>query len=256
MGSFRRSSSCKVFPKSAHLYGRLFTFSQYVLGLCNFALILPLLLPGSTNAQSFNSKEDNVPSAKRWIFNGNPKKVQGIGIANYSQFNPAKSWDEAFEYALQDLNANHSLLIYHFGYQIGRSPLHTRSNDAIRNFLASTQVAIVDSVRWEGQAFLLVEPKSQIPDSLIYPERDFKPVEDSLTKHSANASSTNQWIRTSGSAARINSNWNISITKAKQNALRNLAEDLAIQVRIETYSQNNVQRRYYNFSTCLCLPTH
>ncbi|WP_441000727.1 hypothetical protein [Fodinibius sp. SL11] len=222
---------------------------QYLLLLFGLVMLFFFLFFTSLNAQTQHNEKNIAASAKDWMFNGNSKKIQGIGIADYSQFNPEKSWNKAFEYAVQDLNANHSLLVYHYGYQIGRGPLHKRSNYAIRNFLDSTQVSVVDSARWKGQAFLLVEPKISLPDSLIYPSRKFKTVHDSITNKTAVSSQPDQWIRTMGATPRINSNWNMSITKAKQKALRNLAEDLAVKVTNETYSKNNVQRRYYNFST-------
>lgn len=187
--------------------------------------------------------------AKNWIFKGNTKNIQGIGITDYSRYNPDKSWEEAFKLAIDDLNANHSLLVYHYGYQIGRGPLRMRSNYAIRTILDSTQVAVVDSARWNGRAFLLIEPQSPVSDSIIYPDKEFETVNDTLLQPVSNSTSTTQWIRTVGSAPRINSNWNMSVTKAKQNALRNLAEDLAVKTSTEIYSKNNVQRRYYNFST-------
>lgn len=188
---------------------------------------------------------------KNWIFKGNAQKVQGIGIVDYSRFNPDKSWEEAFELAIDDLNANHSLLVYHSGYQIGQGPLRTRSNYAIRTILDSAQVAVVDSARWNGRAFILIEPKNPVSDSIIYPDKKFETVDDTLLESPSNSSenTTQQWIRTVGSAPRINSNWNMSVTKAKQNALRNLAEDLAVKTSTEIYSKNNVQRRFYNFST-------
>lgn len=226
-----------------------FNFNPFTCGLLCLIFILPFLLATPVNAQGFKKEAEITSNAKKWIFSDRNNSVEGLGIADYSRFNPTKSWNKAFEYALQDLNANHSLLVYHSGYQIGRGPLRTRSNYAIRNLLDSTQVSIVDSARWEGRAFLLVEPKSTVPDSLIYPEKNYKAVPDSVTSKSASSSQANQWMRTKGSAARINSNWNMSITKAKQKALRNLAEHLAVRVSTETYSKGERQRRYYKFST-------
>lgn len=226
-----------------------FTFNPLICGFMSLIFIVPFLLSAPANGQGFKKEAEIASSPKKWIFNGRSSTVQGLGIANYSRFNPTKSWKKAFDYALQDLNANHSLLVYHSGYQIGQGPLRTRSNYAIRNLLDSTQVSIVDSARWEGRAFLLVEPKSAVPDSLIYPKRNYKTVHDSVTSKPAVSSPKDQWVHTTGSAARINSNWNMSITKAKQKALRNLAEHLAVRVSTETYSKGQRQRRYLKFST-------
>ena len=249
MRSYIISGLAKKHSKLTEFSARGIQSYQNLLLLLGLVMLFLFLFYTSVNAQTPHNEKNIAASAKNWIFNGNSKKIQGIGIADYSRFNPEKSWNKAFEYAVQDLNANHSLLVYHHGYQIGRGPLHTRSTYAIRNFLDSTQVSVVDSARWKGQAFLLVEPQISLSDSLIYPKRDFKTVHDSITDKTAVSSQTDQWIRTMGAAPRRNSNWNMSITKAKQKALRNLAEYLAVKVTNETYSKNNVQRRYYNFST-------
>ncbi len=97
-------------------------------------IIFSVLFSTSVNSQSFQKEVKIAQNAEKWIFNGDSNITQGIGIADYSRFNPEKSWNEAFDRALQDLNANHSLLVYHFGYQIGRGPLHTQLCEIYRGF--------------------------------------------------------------------------------------------------------------------------
>lgn len=96
---------------------------------------------------------------------------------------------------------------------------------------------------------MLVKAQKPLSDPTIYPKRDFEVIDDSVLNTNSTNSNNSQWIKTSGSAAKINSNWNMSVTKAKQKALRNLAEELAVKTSVEVYSENDVSRRHYNFST-------
>lgn len=213
-------------------------------------VILIFILGFCTSSIAQTEQNESIDNnTKEWIFSDTADNIQGIGMADYSQFNPDKSWNKAFKYALVDLNANHSLLVYYYGSQIGQGPLRTRSEYGIRNLLDSTHVTIVDSARWNDRAFMLLEPKTPLPDSVVYPQKEFRTVNDSIAQDVESDDTTNQWIHTYGSSPTISSNWHISATKAKQNALRNLAEDLAIKISTETYSSNNTLRRYYNFST-------
>ncbi|GEM_PF-6680969 len=201
----------------------------------------------------FFSGHGQAPSKEtpqQWIFDGYSEGIKGIGIATYSSFNPEKAWKEAIKNATNDLNANHSLIVYSYGHQVGRGPLRTDSEYAIRSILDTTQVTVVDSARWKGKAFVLVEPTVSVADSIIYPQGKFRTPEDS-TISSLDSINSNQWLETTGTTQRIDSNWYMSITKAKQDALRKLAEDLAVQVSTKTYSKGTTSRRYYSFSSMI-----
>lgn len=192
-----------------------------------------------------------TPSQKapqQWILNGYSEGIKGIGIAPYSSFNPEEAWKKAIQNGINDLNANHSLIVYSYGHQIGRGPLRTESEYAIRSILDTTQVTVVDSTRWKGKAFVLVEPTVSVADSIIYPQGKFRTPGDS-TMRSLETSTSGQWLQTTGATQQIDSNWYMSITKAKQQALRKLAEDLAVKVSTKTYSQGTTSRRYYSFSS-------
>lgn len=184
-----------------------------------------------------------------WVFDGSSESIKGLGIASYSIYNPEKSWKEALQNGVEDLNANHSLIVYHYGRQVGRGPLRTDSEYAIRSFLDTTQVTVVDSTRWKGRAFVLVEPTTAVPDSVIYPGEGFRKFEKNVSDSIANTSG--RWLQTTGSTPRIDSNWHMTFTKAKQKALRELAEYLATKVSTETYQKGATSRRYLNYSTMI-----
>lgn len=215
--------------------------------ICSFTFLFLIITSGlkaQTNPSTYSSGKAIPP---HWIFDGTTDDVEGMGVADYSQFNPKKSWQEALENAVNDLNANHSLIVSYYGYKIGRGPLRIRSNFAIRTFLDTTQVTVLDSARWKGRAFLRVKPTTAITDSILYPKGKFHTVGQSsadTTKYEGG-----QWLLSTGSTPSIHSNWYMSVTKAKQDALRRLAEDLSIKVKTETYSIGQTSRSYYNFST-------
>lgn len=184
---------------------------------------------------------------QNWILEGTANEIEGLGVADYSKFNPEKSWKEALQNAVSDLNANHSLIVSHYGYRIGRGPLRIRSDYAMRTFLDTTQVTVLDSARWKGRAFIRIKPRTAVHDSILYPTEKFQPIDQSpadTTKFSGG-----KWLMSTGSTPRIDSNWYMSVTKAKQDALRKLAEDLSVKVSSETYQKGETSRRYYNFST-------
>ena len=189
----------------------------------------------------------NAPA--KWILDGYSKGVKGIGVATYSSFNPEKAWREALKNAVNDLNANHSMIVHSYGKQVGRGPLRLESKYAIRSFVDTTQVAVVDSAQWKGRAFVLVEPSNPVPDSTIYPQGNFRTVEKPTIDSSGVSQKGKRWLHSTGSTPRIDSNWYMSITKAKQDALRRLAEHLATEVSTETYTKNATSRRYYSFSS-------
>lgn len=209
------------------------------------SVILFLTQPYYVHAQA---NQHSGRGLQEWILEGSTDFVEGLGVADYSRFNPEKSWKEALENAVTDLNSNHSLIVSHYGYRIGSGPLRIRSNFAIRTFLDSTQVAVIDSARWRGRAFIRVKPKTALSDSLLYPNRKFRPVEQGGTVDTANVDNS-QWLLSTGSTPSINSNWYMSATKAKQDALRKLAESLAVKVTSETHSKGDMSMGFYSFST-------
>lgn len=208
-------------------------------------IIAYLALTSSAYGQTIDYALKNNPTGS-WIFNGTADEVEGLGVADYSKFNPEKSWGEALENAVDDLNANHSLIVSHYGYKIGRGPLRIWSDYAIRTFLDTTQVTVLDSARWNGRAFIRVKPSKMISDSILYPSRKFRPVDQNL--NTANLSG-GQWLVSTGATPRIDSNWYMSVTKAKQDALRKLAEDLSVKVSSETLTKGETSLRFYSFST-------
>lgn len=210
-------------------------------------LLLLLVSPVSADAQPNQFQPSREQNPKSWIFEGTTDGITGLGVADYSRFNPEKAWREALQNGVEDLNANHSLLVYYHGRKIGRGPLRTESEYAIRNFLDTTQVSIIDSTIWKERAFVLVEPNAVITDSILYPDGQFRAVTNG--KEAGRLQATGGWITINGATPRIDSNWHMSITKAKQDALRQLAEDLAVEVSTETYQKDERTRRYYNFST-------
>lgn len=197
-------------------------------------------------AQTTQSPESSAP--RDWIRSGKMDGVKGLGIATYSRFNPQKAWREAFKKGVNDLNANYSLLVHSYGKQVGRGPLRLRADYAIRSFVDTTQVSVVDSVRWKGRAFMLVESTEALSDSVLYPSGNFSSVIDS-SDSTGTFNKSGIWLHTTGSTQRIDSNWFYSLTKAKQDAVRQLAEDLAVKISTETYTKNQTSRRYLNFST-------
>lgn len=207
----------------------------------------------ASSAHAQQKVPPSVPEAPRdWIFNGYSDGIKGIGIAPYNHFDPDKAWEKAIKNGINDLNANHSLIVYSYGKQIGRGPLRTDTNFAIRNLLDSTQVSVVDSARWKGRAFVLVKPTVSVSDSVIYPQGDFRtPDSDLITRRTVKLDSGRSWLESTGSIPSINSNWYMSITKAKQEALRKLAENLAVEVSTETYARGRSSRRYYSFSSMI-----
>lgn len=214
-------------------------------------LIKPILFAAgilwSLSLQAQPSSPQSSDALQNWIFESTTSDVEGLGVANYSQFNPEKSWSEALQRAVSDLNANHSLIVSHYGYRIGRGPLRIRSDYAMRTFFDSTKVTVIDSARWKGRAFIRVKPATALPDSLLYPNERFRAVDQNRIQTVNNDS--HQWLLSTGSTPRIDSNWYMSITKAKQDALRKLAEDLTIKVTSETYSKGATTMSYYSFST-------
>lgn len=202
------------------------------------------ILTAHSQTSYYSSSNENPQS---WIFEEATEEVEGLGVAAFSRFNPEKSWKKALENAVTDLNANHSLIVSHYGYQIGQGPLRLRSDYAIRTFWDTTQVTVIDSARWQGQAFIRVKPPEPLPDSLLYPNMNLEYLTDSLA--SQNNSYQGRWLLSTGSTPKIDSNWNKSVTKAKQEALRKLAEDLSVKISTEIYSTGETSRRYYNFST-------
>jgi hypothetical protein len=216
------------------------TFHRYILLFCLF-----LILPFNVTGQADGRQHHQPP--KEWIQKGSTEGVMGLGVAPYSSFNPDKAWKEALQNGIEDLNANHSMIVYHYGYQVGRGPMRTRSRYAIRNFLDSTQVAVVDSARWKDKAFVWIKPTNTVPDSVIYPSGNFRDLNEEVA--SSVSSPSGQWLQWTGRTPRIDSNWHMAITKAKQDALRRLAGYLATRVSTKTYSKGASSRRYLSFST-------
>jgi len=194
-------------------------------------------------------KPTTEPAPQKWILNGYDNGVKGIGVATYSSFNPKKAWKQATENAVNDLNANHSMIVYSYGKQVGRGPLRIESNYAIRSFVDTTEVTVVDSTQWKGRAFVLVKAHNPVPDSTIYPKADFRTIEQPTIDSSRVTQSNGKWLHSTGRTPRIDSNWHMSITKAKQDALRRLAEHLATEVSTKTYTKGATSRRYYSFSS-------
>lgn len=205
-------------------------------------LILIALMSIHTLAMGQPYPIDDQPPMPEWLAKGVPNTVAGIGIAPYSSFNPTKAWRKAFYNGMEDLNANHSMVVHSYGYQIGRGPLRLRSNYAIRTLIDSAQVTVIDSVRWRGRAFLVMKSTTVVPDSIIYPHnsQEIRP-DDSFTGGGA--------LKSWGSSPQIDSNWNLSFARAKQNALKKLAEQLSVEVSTETYAMGKMSRRYYNFTS-------
>lgn len=185
---------------------------------------------------------DDQSLMPKWLAKGFPNTVVGIGIAPYSNFKPEKSWGEAFHNAVEDLNANYSMVVNSYGYQIGRGPLRLRSNFAIRTLIDSAEVTVIDSVRWKDRAFLLMKSTKTVSDSILYPNSSRRITPNDF-------SSAGDSLRAQGTSARINSNWNVSFARAKQNALKKLAERLSVKVSTTTYAKKNVSRRYYSFTS-------
>lgn len=210
--------------------------------------VILLLHPANIYAQTttFAPSSTNT-TPENWILEGTSVEVEGLGVADYSKFNPEKSWNEALENAVNDLNANHSLIVSHYGYKIGSGPLRIRSNYAIRTFLDTTQITVLDSARWKGRAFIRVKPTTALHDSILYPNEKFQSIDHSPVDTSKFAGG--HWLLSTGATPRIDSNWYMSVTKAKQDALRKLAEDLAVEVFSETYQKGETALRYYKFST-------
>jgi hypothetical protein len=212
------------------------------------ALIVLLIGWNSSSAQQAKkTSSQHVPT--QWILNGYSNGVKGMGVAPYSKFNPEKAWKEALSKGVDDLNANHSMIVYSYGKKVGRGPWRFESNYAIRSFLDTTQVSVVDSARWKGRAFVLIEPTNAVPDSTIYPNQKYRTLEKSTFSSSGISRADEGWLHSTGATPRIDSNWFMSFSKAKQDALRRLAEYLATQVSTETYSKNNITMQYSSFSS-------
>lgn len=224
--------------------GRKPIFTQIV--LCLSFIFLVAVFPAQSQTTNHPSSS-NLSGSQNWIFQGTTSEVEGMGVADYSRFNPEKSWKKALRNAVNDLNANHSLIVSYYGYRIGRGPLRIRSNYAIRTFLDTTQVTVIDSALWKGKAFIRIKPTTALSDSVIYPGEEFHSVNKTV-KDTASIRNR-QWLVSTGSTPSINSNWYMSVTKAKQDALRRLAEDLSVKVKSETYALGETSRNYYNFST-------
>ncbi|NGP87531.1 hypothetical protein [Fodinibius halophilus] len=212
-----------------------------------FTVFLFVSLPLCGRGQAPRTEKDTTP--KKWIAGNTIDTISGIGIARYSSYNPEKAWQKALENSINDLNANLSMLVYYWGKQIGRGPFRTRSKYAIRNLLDSTQVTVIDSARWKGHAFVLIKPKEVVPDSIIYTDNKLNRLKETRKDTAVSQESGQHWLTTTGSTPKIDSNWFMSITKAKQDALRRLARKLSVKITTETYSKGDTQRRYFNFST-------
>lgn len=206
-------------------------------------LILVILTGIHTSVMGQPIATSGQSSMPEWLAKGVPHTTVGIGIAPYSSFNPAKAWREAFYNGIEDLNANHSMVVYSYGHQIGRGPLRLRSNFAIRTLIDSAKTTVIDSIRWKDRAFLLIKPTNIVPDSIIYPENSRE------LQRSHFPSDDSALLQSRGSSPRIESNWNLSFARAKQNALKQLAERLSVEVSTETYAKGGVSRRYYSFSS-------
>lgn len=215
-----------------------------------FLSIVGLLLSNIVNAQN---TQDYGQAAPGWLYRNASSKTVGIGIAPYTSFKPSKGWDKAIRRGIQDLNANYSMIVYSYGYQVGRGPLRLRSNFAIRTLLDSTNIAVTDSALWKGKAFVQLKSKKTLGDSVLYPENEAASVTDQIlnNKEVSEKPEDNAWLKYWGTASRVESNWNLSVSKAKQDALRKLAEKLSVEVSAETYAVDGTSRRYYNFQTMI-----
>lgn len=202
----------------------------------------------SAHSQIAGEKPAIHPPAS-WISNGT-LKLRGVGVADYTRFDKEGSWNKAIRKAVVDLNANIRILVHSYGYQIGRGPMRYRQKFGINSVFDTTDVVPTDSVIWKDWAFVRVKSKHPIPDSVLQKISTYEPVSDTLIQDALGSrGEKDKWVSSTGSSDRLRSNLHKSITKAKQDALRRLAEDITIKVNTSTHYQADRSHSDYQYST-------
>ncbi len=166
-----------------------------------------------------------------------PSIVHGAGFARLSNFNPSRSFQEAKENAITDLEASILTSVYLEYYGTDDTPSRLKSEFGISDSLLTSQIAIVDSLQVDEWAIFFIKDvnnTTQFPSSLTNSISGLSWDQELFEPRKING----YWIA-SGLHEQTRFNPDRGWTKAKQNALQNLSEYLNTSVQ-------SLQRTYDN----------
>jgi len=179
--------------------------------------------------------QSNVP---RWWLKRGTDIISGLGIAPYSTYNPRSSFNNAFRRAVEDLNSNRLTLVYSMGSRISEGPFKMNQKYGIKTYYNSDDVTKIDSIVWNGNAFMLVadSSKSNYKIQVFKRNNPYQPKKDST----GTPKKIGQWRISTGENFKSKVNLYSSFTQAKQEALRKLSEKIGINIDDSIYEKNNI----------------
>lgn len=173
------------------------------------------------DSASADSKHEHI----NW-FSQPPAYVHGAGISRLSSYYPERSYENALEKAIEDLNSNTRVLITVETFAYGAGPPRTFSEVAIDDVYSEKEVLRVDSLVSNGHVFYLVSDslgsRNPIPDRQALSE-------DFITSN--NATRVGEFWYAAGQAELSQISVYRSWVRAKKAALINMGAGLTTLVQ-------------------------
>ena len=183
-----------------------------------------------------NATSQSVPS---WLASP-PSFLHGVGVHSHSEFGSESSFMSSFDNAIEDLNSNSWVVVTVESFSENNGSIRFFEELAIRDEFTGSNTVKLDSVVIDGYAYTLVAPADVSPDkyasttsTLSFNETTFP---NDVQMRPRKSGST--WYAGAGNRV-ITSNLYKSWAMSKQNALKELARHISLQVQTSTNVLND-----------------